>query len=150
MGKEPRQVYLLKPMTGLFIRRSDKELWQVFIGGNIRATPSALYDCFRENWAEYPRQYEWVILERRVKGLSKRHAWYRYGTDIEVDVDRNKIESDWELPARYEMKRLVKCISLWHVDLKDRLFLGSTTHRICAVCVGKEADWLSGKERAYD
>ncbi len=136
--------------TGLYIRRRDsKELWQLFLGGYTRAKPSALYGSYFKYFSEIHSDYEWVVLERRVmQNNGWRRAMYRIGDSRRVDV---MPESDTilVLPHRYETRRDVECLGLWHMDKPDKMFRGSTTNRICPDCVKKEQDFLMGKERDY-
>ncbi len=137
--------------TALYIRRRDTaELWQLFLGGRNKAQPSALYDSYLTYFKELHADYEWVVLEKRKLGNQNRWAYFRIGDSRQVDVMPNSEEPEWGKPRYYEEAKLVECLSLWHMDRVDKLFLGSTTNRLCPECAGKEADWRIGKERDYE
>ena len=135
--------------TALYIRRrGNDELWQLFLGGNMRAKPSALYLSYLKYFKQLHSDYEWVVLERRQVGLGNRNALFRIGDSDPVDA---MLESDelGEVPDRFKPKD-VECLSLWHIDTKDKMFRGSISNRMCPECIEKEYQWLYGKDRCEE
>jgi hypothetical protein len=124
--------------TGLYIRRRESgELWQLFLGGHTATKPSLLYSSYLKHFSELHNDYEWVVLERREIGNTKRHAMYRIGCNKRVFIFIDREVGDWDIKNRYSEKD-VECLSIWHIDLDNKVFRGNISNRICPDCVRKE------------
>ncbi len=131
--------------TGLYIRRRGSgELWQLFLGGYTKVLPSTLYYSYHEFFRELHDDYEWVVLERRrtSAGIT---AMYRVGDSVPVKVMIDREEPEWK-GFKVEVKQ-VECLSLWHEESDAKTFLGSTSNRICPVCVDREYRYFYNLER---
>lgn len=129
----------MKNNTGLYIRRRRRgstELWQLFLGGYTKAKPSALYYNYDKHFWKLHAEYEWVVLERR-RSKAGMPTMYRVGDTEPVRVMKEYPLLPEQLSSRFRAK-LVECLSTWHMDHDDKMFVGSISNRVCPECVRKE------------
>ncbi len=137
----------MKYNTGLYIRRRDSgELWQLFLGGYTKTKPSELCDSYRKHFWELSKDYEWVVLERRM-GSRGSNAMYRVGDSERVDVMIDNEELvDFVPDPRYDPK-MVECLSIWHDEQPEKMFKGSISNRICPDCIEREYHYFYDMEK---
>ena len=141
---------MTKHSTGLYIKhRNGNKYWECFLGGYSYTKPSVLWEHYRQHFPELQEDYECTVLERRPYKWKGRTALFRVGSDVPVmyQQDDEELIEDDEVPEvdRY----LVECLSIWHMDEPDRMFMGHKHNRICDKCYLKEKNFMIDRGRQW-